>query len=246
MEIDFQTQGTTLPQQQLNFQSLTMQQQQQQQQPQSPPSFNPQQILGLIVPGGPVRTDFVAVDNTGTKFSLTLTSPGDLPSPLTLVNELVCFLSTPLPANNVGLLIYWQLAYQNGEQSGFELLGALTSDRPSEIFRTGWSEHDQFLAIPPSQQQNLRITIGVSMEPIASVQNLMSSKTTNHSRRPLVAQKIAQDLYNFMQSFDTGGGGGGGNNHQQMVVPNNIFERWWKRFEAKSKRDPNFFLKNAD
>jgi hypothetical protein len=243
MEIDFQTQGTALPQQQLNFQSLTMQQQQ----PQSPtpPSFNPQQVLGLIVPGGPVRTDFVPVDNTGTKFSLTLTSPGDLPSPLTLVNELVCFLSTPLPAN-VGLLIYWQLAYQNGEQSGFELLGALTSDRPSEVFRTGWSEHDQFLAIPPSQQQNLRITIGVSMEPIESVQNLMSSKTTNHSRRPLVAQKIAQDLYNFMQSFDTGDGGGGGNNHQQMVVPNNIFERWWKRFEAKSKRDPNFFLKTAD
>jgi hypothetical protein len=251
MEVDFQTQGTTLPQQQLNFQSLTIQQEQQQQQPQqSPTSFNPQQVLGLIVPGGPVRTDFVPVDNTGTKFSLTLTSPGDLPSPLTLVNELVCFLSTPLPNANVGLLIYWQLAYQNGEQSGFELLGALTSDRPSEVFRTGWSEHDQFLAIPPlqHQQQNggVCITIGVSMEPIASVQNLMSSKTTDHSRRPLVAQKIAQDLYNFMQSFDTGSSTNSNNQPQQMVVPHNIFERWWKRFEAKSKRDPNFFLKNAD
>lgn len=212
---------------------------------QSPAGSQP--VLGLIIPGGPVRTDFVQVDASGTKWSLTLNSPGDLPSPLTLVNELVCFLGAPLPPTH-GLLLYWQLSYcdNNGtttqeQQSGFELLGALTTDRPSEILRTGWSEHDQFLAIPP--QQPARITIGVSIEPLDSVRNLVqNNNATGSVVRPLVAQKIAQDLYNFMQSFDTGGAVG----NQQMVVPSNIFERWWKRFENKSKRDPNFFLKNSD
>ena len=55
------------------------------------------QILGLIVPGGPVHTEFVPMDNTGTKYGMTLTSPGQLPTPLTSVNEIVCFIVPPWP-----------------------------------------------------------------------------------------------------------------------------------------------------
>ncbi|KAL3935187.1 MAG: hypothetical protein SGBAC_009243 [Bacillariaceae sp.] len=205
--------------------------------PQPAPS-NP--VFGLIIPGGPVLTDFVPMDPTGTKFAVTLSSPGQLPSPLTLVNELVCFLTNPqlLPPDH-GVLIYWQLSCAQ-EQSGFELLGSLAPDRPSEILRTGWSEHSQFLAVGPNEAA--QITIGVSMEPMDSVRNLSGgTNANNRSKRPLVAQKIALDLFNFMNSFDSGASG-----PSQMVVPKNIFERWWQRFESKSNRDPNFFLKNAD
>jgi hypothetical protein len=224
----------------------TQQQQHHQQQPPPPPQMS----FGLIVPGGPVRTDFVPVDGSGTKFALQLTSPGDLPNPLILVNELVIFLvggsnndstntAAVLPPNH-GVLLYWQLAYQQ-EQSGYELLGSLTQEEPSHIFRTGWSEHDQFLSLPPGQP--VTITIGLSVEPIESVRNVATSTSKNSSStRPLVAQTIARDLYNFMQSFDTGAASSNG----QMLVPQNIFERWWRRFENKSKRDPNFFLKSAD
>jgi hypothetical protein len=192
--------------------------------------------FGVIVPGRPVRQDFVPADATGTKFALQLTSPGDLPHPLTLVNELVVFLGAPLRPNQ-GVMVYWQLAAQQ-EQTGFELLGSLTMEQPSQIFRTGWSEHDQFLSIPPNQP--VIVTIGLSIEPLESVRNVSSTTSSNvNARRPMVAQRIAQDLYNFMQSFDSTGGMNG-----TMLVPQNIFERWWKRFESKSKRDPNFFLKN--
>jgi hypothetical protein len=204
----------------------------------SPPQSG--SLLGLIVSGGPVLNNFVPMDASGTKLSMHLTSPGQLPSPISLVNELVCFLSSPqsLPPNH-GLLIYWQL-FHGREQSGFELLGSLTLDKPSEIFRTGWAEHDQFLAVGPNE--TVGITIGVSIEPMDSVRNLSSAvNSNNRSRRPLVAQKIAQDLFNFMNSFDTGVHG-----PAQMVVPKNIFERWWARFESKSKRDPNFFMKKSD
>lgn len=196
------------------------------------------QVVGLIVPGGPVRTDFVPVDASGTKFSLVLNSPGDLPTPLSLVPELVGFVvpNAPIPTNH-GILLYWQLSTANG-QSGFEILGSLTPEKQSEVFRTGWAEHDQFLGLQPGQQ--CTISIGVSIEPLESVINLSSGVSSVDARRPFVAQKIGQDLYNFMQSFDTNAGA-----NQQMIVPTNIFERWWKRFEAKSKRDPNFFLKSS-
>ena len=220
--------------------------------PSSTPGFLPNQgavpqqnvggnpVFGLIVPGGPVLTDFVPMDATGTKFAMTLSSPGQLPSPLTLVNEIVCFLTNPqsLPPNH-GVLLYWQLSYAQ-EQSGFELLGSLTPDRPSEILRTGWGEHSQFMCVGPNMAA--QVTIGLSIEPMDSVRNVaMATNTRNQSKRPLVAQKIAQDLLNFMNSFDSGASGS-----SQMVVPKNIFERWWQRFENKSKRDPNFFMKNSD
>mmetsp|Transcript_109895 Transcript_109895/g.164349 ORF Transcript_109895/g.164349 Transcript_109895/m.164349 type:complete len:290 (+) Transcript_109895:88-957(+) len=289
MELDYQSPPPTAMDaagpQEYQYQQYHPQQQQypqQQQQQQTVFSAPPQQqqprILGLVVPGRAARTDFVPVDATGTKFALTLTSPGDLSSPLTLVNELVCYLEAPLPAGH-GLSIYWQLATSNcttsssgsgsgrsngnnhntsnmqpqqqsqqpqqqlEQISGFEWLGSLTLEHPSDIFRTGWSEHDQFLALPP--QRPATITIGISIEPLDNIRNLNAASAANGgaaAKRPLVAQKIARDLYNFMQSFDTGGAVG----NQQMVVPQNIFERWWKRFEAKSKRDPNFFLKTED
>jgi hypothetical protein len=216
----------------------------------APPTVQQQSsLMGLVVPGAPIRTDFVPADATGTKFTLKLTSPGDLPSPLSIVNEL-CFFLLPgasLPPN-AGVLIYFQLEIGPNEQSGFELLGSLTpSSRPSDIFRTGWSEHGQFLSVGPNQPAV--VNIGISIEPLETVRNLtpsgenqLSVSSAATSRRPFVAQKIALDLFNFMQSFDTNGAVGS----QSMVVPKNIFDRWWNRFETKIKRDPNFFLKNSD
>lgn len=197
-------------------------------------------LFGLIIPGGPVLTEFAPMDASGTKFFMTLSSPGPLPSPLTLANELVFFLTNPhsLPPDH-GVLVYWQLSYSES-QSGFELLGSLAPNRPSEIMRTGWSEHSQFMAVGPNEAA--QVTIGLSVEPMHSVRNLAGAiNAQNQSKRPLVAQKIAKDLLNFMNSFDSGASG-----PSQMVVPKNIFERWWQRFESKSKRDPNFFMKNSD
>ena len=210
-------------------------------------------MIGLVVPGGPVRTDWTPIDASGMKYSLTLTSPGDLPSPITIVNDLVVFLlpQSPLPPTH-GILLYWQVhvgggaaAGIGGGETGFEVLGSLTPTTPSAILRTGWSEHDQLISLVGGNAVHVTVTIGISIEPLPNVQNIVSSGNTSSNavaaRRPLVAQRIAQDLFNFMSSFDTGGGGSG-----SMVVPKNVFERWWARFEAKSKRDPNFFLKQQD
>ena len=201
-------------------------------------------LCGFFVPGGPVRSDFVPIDSTGMKRTLQLSSPGDLPSPLASVTELACFLwpGVILPEGQ-GLMIYWQISGLPDPLSGapppateFELLGTLVpGTKASEMFRTGWSEHEQLLDIM-NRNIPVVVTIGISVEPIANIQNVQPiSRVAN---RMFVAQQIAKDLFQYMQSFDTGGGVGG-----QLVVPSNIFDRWMTRFEARFRRDPNFFLK---
>jgi protein Hikeshi len=225
-------------------------QQLQQQQPQNQPFF------GLIIPGRAVRTDFAPIDATGMKFAVTLTCPGDIPQPIAATTELVLFWtqSTNAFPPGQGVLCYWQIASvaSNGaaEATGFQLLGAITADSPSRVFQTGWSEHEELMDISRPGAPPVNVTIALSVEPLANIQNIMGAAAAancggvgsfgdpattaiggnshNSSRRLFVAQKIALDLFRFMQSFDTGNGGPG-----QMLVPNNIFDRWFKRFEAR-------------
>jgi hypothetical protein len=198
------------------------------------------QLLGFIVPGGPVRTDFVPSDASGTKYTLTLQAPGDLPLPITTVTEVVCFLlpGSTLPPQH-GILIYWQVtspASTETAATGFELFGSVSHQHPSSIFRTGWGLNETVVSM--QQQSQLTVTLGVSVEPLANIENIQVANVDES--RLHVAKQIATDLFTFMQSFDTGGLG------NVMTVPTNIFDRWMTRFEARFRRDPNFFMKSEN
>ncbi|KAL3816205.1 hypothetical protein ACHAXA_007323 [Cyclostephanos tholiformis] len=208
----------------------------------------PSQVLGVLIPGGVVRTDFIPSDPSGTKFTLALT--GISGNDISAVSELVFFLlpGVPLPPDH-GALLYWQIVSTPASNSmsstpfstgmittEFELVGAIYGTKPSGVFRTGWATNETIGAALKSPS-NVTINLGVSIEPMSSVQNmgLIQDKTTH------VAMKIAMDLFNYMQSFDTGLGGGG-----NMLVPKNVFDRWMSRFEAKARVDPTFFMKSSD
>eukprot|EP00527_Entomoneis_sp_CCMP2396_P006188 CAMPEP_0198147694 /NCGR_PEP_ID=MMETSP1443-20131203/37314_1 /TAXON_ID=186043 /ORGANISM="Entomoneis sp., Strain CCMP2396" /LENGTH=293 /DNA_ID=CAMNT_0043812133 /DNA_START=115 /DNA_END=996 /DNA_ORIENTATION=+ len=254
---------------QMNAQLQQQPQQQYQQQQSAAAPTPPQPVFGVVIPGRPVRTDFVPVDPlTGLKFTMNLSCPGDLASPLAFIREIVFFLlpGIAFPANH-GALVYYQLsttvvsagagAVEQQQpvvsSTGFELLGALTPNEPSAVFQTGWSEKDTVVNV---SQTNIpvQVTLALSIEPMDNVQNILgntSDNNSNHSaaslgnnnsRRLYVAQQIAYDLFNFMQSFDTGAS----SSSNMMVVPQNIFDRWFRRFENRFKRDPNFFLRNKN
>eukprot|EP00547_Thalassionema_nitzschioides_P001678 CAMPEP_0194212434 /NCGR_PEP_ID=MMETSP0156-20130528/12314_1 /TAXON_ID=33649 /ORGANISM="Thalassionema nitzschioides, Strain L26-B" /LENGTH=205 /DNA_ID=CAMNT_0038940259 /DNA_START=93 /DNA_END=710 /DNA_ORIENTATION=+ len=194
-----------------------------------------QAFLGICVPGGPVRIDFVQTSQT--KLTLTLNAPGDLPIPISSVSDLVCFLlpGAPIPPTH-GLLVYWQVVTP-AFSTGFELLGALTPSQPSGVFRTNWSQHEEICNQVGTS--GARIVLGVSMETLEEIANVASHES--YDARLFMAQKIATDLFHYMQSFDNGSAG-----HGKLVVPTNIFDRWMKRFESRFQRDPNFFMKNQD
>jgi Protein of unknown function (DUF775) len=207
----------------------------------TPPAF------GLIVPGKPLRTDFVAID--ATKYALSFV----LDVPLSTVRELVLFKmpSFAFPPG-YGVLCYWQITAQTasgfgGEtrSTGFEMFGALADAQPSAIFQTGWSEHEQLAELMAAATSAgpgtvLQVSIGVSLESLANIQNLGDAADRVQQGKLYVAQKVAEDLFQFMLSFDTGTA----DNQAMMVVPKNIFDRWFQRFKSRFQRDPNFFLRH--
>ena len=217
---------------------------QQPQQPQLPNNTTPQPF-GLIIPGENVLMNFIPADATNTKFTLTL--PFVTKSP-TMVADLVLFLlpNTPLPADQAAMT-YWSATslhpHSSSPPSEFQLLGALTPTKTSAVFRTGWATHQTLLdLIEASSHHGVQITIGISLEPLENVKNLEGIERGGVSDRHNVGKKIALDLFHFLTSFDDG-------NQQRkgwMTVPTNVFDRWWKRFESKIQRDPNFFMKNSE
>ena len=114
-------------------------------------------------------------------------------------------------------------------------MGAIANHKPSGVFRTGWATNETLSsAIHSPCGSVVTINLGVSIEPLENISNVgaMPDKTVH------VAKNIALDLFNYMQSFDTGSGGAG-----NMVVPKSVFDRWMARFESKFRLDPNFFNK---
>ena len=214
-----------------------------QQQQQAPP---PVQLFGLICPGCPVRTDFIPADASGLKFAMTLA----LPVHPALVSDLVFFF-LPGAIESIpqhGALLYWQATTVTTgspmpltETTGFELLGAISGDRPSAVLRTSWGTNDLLAAhaSSPNTNVNITITLGVSIEPLSNISNLQIAEKGAEDRLD-VAKKIAKNLFTFMQSFDDT------NRPGWMTVPTNVFERWLTRFENKSRVDPNFFMKGDD
>jgi hypothetical protein len=219
----------------------------------------------------PIPKSFSSMDDstTSTSSSTPSQSQSQLQSQYlpTSISDIVFFLlpNIPLPPNN-GAMLYWsaapmdssgnvlQLQLQNSTVAvapgTFELLGALTPDKTSALFRTGWATHDQLLHLIQqtfdrnTNSEGIMVTLGVSIEPLDNISNLDLESTRNCKGvedRKNVAKKIATDLFNYLQSFDEVGNAGSG----WMTVPVNVFERWFKRFEGKIDRDPNFFMKSS-
>lgn len=205
------------------------------------------QLFGMVCPGCPVRTDFVPADASGLKFAMTLT----LPVHPALVSDLVFFFLPgaieSFPPQH-GALLYWQATTVTSgspmpltETTGFELLGAISPDRPSAILRTSWATNDVLAAHASSTNTfvSITITLGVSIEPLPNIINLQIAEKGAEDRLN-VAKKIAKNLFTYMQSFDDTSRPG------WMTVPTNVFARWLTRFENKSRVDPNFFMKSED
>ncbi|GMI33840.1 hypothetical protein TeGR_g1276 [Tetraparma gracilis] len=154
-----------------------------------------------------------------TQFSLSLPAPSS-------VADLFVALADPSFPSTHGLAVY--AALPGGE---FRLLGAVTPSRPSAVLRTGWPAD-------PAAAAAASVTVGVSVETLANLQNLGGAFAPPENRLR-IALNVAKDLFNFMASFGKPEGG-------QMTVPVRCFEMWVGRFEDKYRKDPDFMLKIQD
>ncbi len=105
-----------------------------------------QQLFGVVIPGRPLITDFTLVDST--KAVALIEQPS-------FVNEITFFLlpSTSIPTGCGAILYYSVAPFQE-----WTLIGSVSPNKPSGIFRTGWSTKEDV------KNHNV-VQLGVSLEP---------------------------------------------------------------------------------
>jgi len=174
-------------------------------------------LFGVVVPGRPLVTDFHPLDATK--------AVSILDYPLS-VTEITFFLlpTTPVPPG-YGAILYYAVP----PCDTWQILGAISPDKPSGTFRTGWSTKESMVGVE-------RVQLGVALEPLETIHNL-SLVSSGVEDRFAFAHKIALDLFHYMTSFSKPSPG------EMMIVPTNIFDQWMERFERKYRQDPNFMMK---
>jgi protein Hikeshi len=152
-------------------------------------------------------------------------------------------------------------------ESGFSLLGAISNEKPSAIFRinnpvaAALSQDedamvDESAPTPTSLTGTGDIILGISIEPAVEVSQQLALLKSARVQSPvepapsmalatrppstkLLAQRIIRNAFNFLASF----AGGSGDNE---VVPLRSFQDWWVKFEKKIELDPGFLERDDD
>ncbi|KAJ3674108.1 hypothetical protein LUZ60_006100 [Juncus effusus] len=141
------------------------------------------------------------------------------PSPA--LTQICLFLLSPtsLPSNHA-LSLY----FQPTQNPTFIFCGALTTDRPSAVFTIPWPEE--------AEKLNLGAKIGVCVEESTVLPPVKDEGEGRKGEK--MAMRVGESLFNFMQSFC--GADAGGN----IVVPADILDRWFRKFQERARKDPNY------
>jgi len=202
-------------------------------------------MFGCVCPGRPLQTNMQQIDETHAVFML------DNPSSL---NHVCVFLLGPALFPDG----YAATVHLNWPGRGFQLLGMLSNEKPSAIFRlrgtfTSETGPNVSLSTATSDISSTNALIGISIEPIASVYaqcaNLPPSVTPAASNGQItkqmdpttLAEKIVKHLFNYMTSFS-----GSGGLAPDTFVPIGVITRWYDAFLTKVKTGGTAFLERDE
>ena len=211
-------------------------------------------MFAVVIAGRLVQTDVCRVD--ATKFVFTILD-------LENVNHIVVFMTgaEPFP-EGIGGAVYLQWA----SSDKWQLIGHITNDKPSAIFKISGlkrkpEESSVFSNMSgfPSPNQVNHAQLGISLESLSEITNQASSLATD----PVVqgssfnefVEKMLSSFYNYASSFATTAGGianslASNNFGQQTAlpvhteyIPATVLEKWYKQFQTKLSRDIHFWKK---
>jgi len=179
--------------------------------------------FGIVVAGRPVNLDIRQADENKFLAEIPLPSEGS--------GEIVVFLLPDAPElpNDQGIVIYWSIP----PFEDWRLLGTLTNNNPSAVFRTDWPSDPEIQNVP-------FIQLGISIEDIDTVQNLTKAVVQEKWDRLAFAELVARDLFTYIQSFSQVTDRG-----EQLIIPTDALDKWINRFETRYKKDPNFLVQRA-
>lgn len=197
-------------------------------------------MFGCLVAGRLVQTDPVQVSSDKFVF--------DLPDYESVKHVVVFMLGTvPFPAG-VGGAVYFSFPDPAGGGPVWQLLGFITNDKPSAIFKiSGLSAADgaksPFGPLAPAAAAPSAAQVGVSVEPLEQLAQQMPASGAAVSSLDsfrLFTQKMLDSLFNFASSFAV--------TQAQMTpnpsetfVPSSCILRWYENFQRRLAQNPNFW-----
>ncbi|TFY70492.1 hypothetical protein EVG20_g2520 [Dentipellis fragilis] len=202
-------------------------------------------MFGCCVAGRLLQTNLQQIDETHAAFELPLAGS---------INHICVFLlgTVPFP-EGYGATVHF---FWPGK--GFQLLGMLSNDKPSAIFRLrgtfssaqSTAAHAAFSnnAQPSLDSSNdVTAVLGLAIEPLpqilAEVGSLPSAVVKPSPATPdatLLAEKIVKHLFNYVSGFISGSGGS--NVTPDSLVPMSLIARWYEQFIGKVKAGGIAFL----
>ncbi|KIM41441.1 hypothetical protein M413DRAFT_411155 [Hebeloma cylindrosporum] len=143
---------------------------------------------------------------------------------------------------------------------GFQLLGLLSNEKPSAIFRlrgtfqgsVGSLVQDKFSSFSTADvnmQQDVTAILGLSIEPLLQIQaqilslpKPLTAPGMDLARDPtLLAERVVKHLFNYISSFI-----GGGPVSPDTTIPMSVIARWYDNFLGKVRAGGIGFLERED
>ncbi|XP_031698393.1 protein Hikeshi [Anarrhichthys ocellatus] len=195
-------------------------------------------MIGCLVAGRLVQTDATQV--AADKFVFNLPDYEN-------VNHVVVFMlgTVPFPAGTGGAVYFSFPDPVSGTGSVWQLLGFITNDKPSAIFRiSGLKAGEGGANLFGSSSSSSVAQVGVSVEPLDQLAQQVpvssSSVSTTADSFLQFAQKTLDSLYNFASSFAV--------TQAQMTpnpsetfVPSSCVLKWYENFRRRLSQNPNFW-----
>jgi len=203
-------------------------------------------MFGCCVAGRPLQTNMQQIDETHALFELPSASS---------INHICVFLLGTIPfPEGYGATVHF---YWPGK--GFQLLGMLSNDKPSAIFRlrgtfSAQSSHDTLFSpdamsdAPDAPAADVTAVLGIAIEPLASIATALPSTVAKQSQSgspqadaTLLAERIVKHLFNYIAGFV-----GGTGLSPESLVPMSVVARWYEVFIGKVRNGGIGFLENQE
>ncbi|KAI1790071.1 DUF775-domain-containing protein [Ganoderma leucocontextum] len=204
-------------------------------------------MFGCVVAGRPLQTNLQQIDETHAIF--------ELPSAGSINHVSVFLLGTvPFP-DEYGATVHF---FWPGK--GFQLLGMLSNEKPSAIFRLrgtftaqSTDTHAVFTgAASDASPSNLTAVLGLSIEPLPQIMQEVSalpsalarpSATNPAADATLMAERIVKHLFNYLSSFV---GGNPSGMSPDMMIPMGMVAKWYESFMGKVRHSGIGFLERQE
>jgi len=163
------------------------------------------------------------------------------------INHIVVFLTgqTPFP-EGMGGAVYFAWPDPSGGPPNWQLLGNITNQKPSAIFRISKLKAGEGSSVTSSftmLAHKHNALVGISLEPLTVIEGQTPAAQTeaaNVSNFMEFSQKMLENLFNYASSFAMSASDMR-QRSGESYIPLSCLQQWYTNFERRLQQNPNFW-----